>query len=211
MLSDLLRNNRRWSESRRRDDPDYFSRLAGLQRPEYLWIGCSDSRVPANVITGLEPGEVFVHRNIANLVHRGDLNLLSVLEFAVDVLEVRHIIVCGHYGCGGVRAAMEPHHHGVVDHWLQPIRDVADDADQDLRDLATPDARNDRICELSVRAQVSNLARTPIIRDAWGRGADVRLHGWIYGLTDGLLHDLHCDVVPDGRRATSSMQKGPND
>ncbi len=202
MLSDLLRNNRLWSESRRRDDPSYFSRLAGLQRPEYLWIGCSDSRVPANVITGLEPGEVFVHRNIANLVHRGDLNLLSVLEFAVDVLEVRHIIVCGHYGCGGVRAAMEPHHHGVVDHWLQPIRDVADDAGDDLRELATTEARNDRICELSVWAQVNNLARTPIIRDAWSRGADVRLHGWVYGLTDGLLHDLHCDVEPAGRRTT---------
>ncbi len=196
MLSDLLQNNRRWSEGRRRDDPDYFGRLAALQRPEYLWIGCSDSRVPANVITGLEPGEVFVHRNIANLVHRGDLNLLSVLEFAVDVLEVRHIIVCGHHGCGGVRAAMEPHRHGVIDHWLQPIRDIADNAEAELRHLSTIEARNDRLCELSVRAQVTNLARTPILRDAWARGADLRLHGWVYGLSDGLLHDLHCDVGP---------------
>lgn len=196
MISDLFRNNRLWSERRRRDDPAYFTRLAGLQRPEYLWIGCSDSRVPANVITGLEPGEVFVHRNIANLVHRGDLNLLSVLEFAVDVLEVKHIIVCGHHGCGGVRAAMEPHHHGVIDHWLQPIRDIADDATADLRDQMPSEAYNDRICELSVRVQVNNLARTPIIRDAWGRGAGVQLHGWVYGLTDGLLHDLHCDVGP---------------
>lgn len=196
MISDLFQNNRLWSEGRRRDDPDYFKRLAGLQKPEYLWIGCSDSRVPANVITGLEPGEVFVHRNIANLVHRGDLNLLSVLEFAVDVLEVQHIIVCGHYGCGGVHAALEPHHHGVIDHWLQPIRDVADDAAAEVGDLMTPEARNDRICELSVRVQVSNLARTPIIRDAWGRGVGVQLHGWVYGLSDGLLHDLRCDVGP---------------
>ena len=204
MLSDLLHNNRRWSEGRRRDDPDYFGRLAALQRPEYLWIGCSDSRVPANVITGLEPGEVFVHRNIANLVHRGDLNLLSVLEFAVDILEVRHVIVCGHHGCGGVRAAMEPHRHGVIDHWLQPIRDIADNAEAELRHLATGEARNDRLCELSVRSQVTNLARTPILRDAWARGADLRLHGWVYGLSDGLLHDLHCDVdsllAADARR-----------
>jgi carbonic anhydrase len=196
LLSDLLRNNRLWSENRRRDDPDYFSRLAALQRPDYLWIGCSDSRVPANVITGLQPGEVFVHRNVANLVHRGDLNLLSVLEFAVDVLEVRHIIVCGHHGCGGVRAALEPHRHGVVDHWLQPIRDIADDAADALRDAPTPEARHDRLCELSVRVQVNNLARTPIMRAAWARGVEVSLHGWVYGLTDGLLHDLHCDVGP---------------
>ena len=195
MISDLFHNNRLWSEGRRREDPDYFRRLVGLQKPDYLWIGCSDSRVPANVITGLEPGEVFVHRNIANLVHRGDLNLLSVLEFAVDVLEVKHIIVCGHYGCGGVRAALEPHQHGVIDHWLQPIRDIADEAGS-IRDQTTPEARNDRVCELSVRVQVNNLARTPIIRDAWSRGADVQLHGWVYGLTDGLLHDLHCDVGP---------------
>jgi carbonic anhydrase len=196
VISDLFRNNRLWSEGRRREDPDYFARLAALQSPEYLWIGCSDSRVPANVITGLQPGEVFVHRNIANLVHRGDLNLLSVLEFAVDVLEVKHIIVCGHHGCGGVRAALEPHHHGVVDHWLQPIRDIADDAAANLPDQTPPDARDDRICELSVRVQVNNLARTPIIRDAWSRGVGVQLHGWVYGLTDGLLHDLHCDVGP---------------
>jgi carbonic anhydrase len=159
VISDLFRNNRLWSEGRRREDPDYFARLAALQRPEYQ-------------------------------------NLLSVLEFAVDVLEVKHIIVCGHHGCGGVRAALEPHHHGVVDHWLQPIRDIADDAAANLPDQTPPDARDDRICELSVRVQVNNLARTPIIRDAWSRGVGVQLHGWVYGLTDGLLHDLHCDVGP---------------
>jgi carbonic anhydrase len=206
VISDLFQNNRLWSERRRREDPNYFQRLAGLQKPEYLWIGCSDSRVPANVITGLEPGEVFVHRNIANLVHRGDLNLLSVLEFAVDVLEVKHIIVCGHYGCGGVHAALEPHQHGVIDHWLQPIRDVADDAVTEIGGLMTSEERNDRICELSVRVQVNNLARTPIIRDAWGRGVGVQLHGWVYGLTDGLLHDLHCDVGP-GKGSTGAVHQ----
>ena len=126
MLNDLLDNNRRWSEERRRDDPGYFDRLSNLQRPQYLWIGCSDSRVPANIITGLEPGEVFVHRNMANLMHPSDLNLLSVLEYAIEVLEVSHVIVCGHYGCGGIRTALDGQRHGVIDHWLQPIRDVAE-------------------------------------------------------------------------------------
>lgn len=179
---------------RRRDDPGFFGRLAALQRPEYLWIGCSDSRVPANVITGLEPGEVFVHRNVANLVHRSDLNLLSVVEFAVEALEVRHIIVCGHYGCGGIRAAMEPHRHGIVDHWLQPVRDIAEETAAQMLDVSSIEERNDRLSELSVRAQVNNLARTPILRSAWARGSKVEVHGWIYGLSDGLLRDLKCDV-----------------
>lgn len=196
VLADLLRHNRDWSEMRRREDPGFFSRLAALQRPDYLWIGCSDSRVPANVITGLDPGEVFVHRNVANLVHRSDLNLLSVVEFAVEVLEVRHIIVCGHYGCGGVRAAMEPHRHGIVDHWLQPIRDIAEEARPEMQDMNSVEARNDRLSELSVRAQVNNLARTPILQSAWARGGEVEVHGWIYGLSDGLLRDLKCDVGP---------------
>lgn len=196
MLTDLLRHNRDWSEGRRREDPAFFSRLAALQRPEYLWIGCSDSRVPANVITGLQPGEVFVHRNVANLVHRSDLNLLSVVEFAVEALEVRHIIVCGHYGCGGIRAAMEPHRHGIVDHWLQPVRDIAEEAADSLAGMSSSEERNDRLSELSVRAQVNNLARTPILRSAWSRGSKVEVHGWIYGLSDGLLRDLKCDVSP---------------
>ncbi len=198
MLQDLLDHNVRWSAERRRSDPDYFRRLAALQRPEYLWIGCSDSRVPANVITGLEPGEVFVHRNVANLVHRSDLNLLSVVEFAVQALEVRHIIVCGHYGCGGVRAAMETHRHGIIDHWLQPVRDIAEEAQDQLAGFDGIEARNDRLCELSVRAQVQNLARTPILRSAWASGMPVRIHGWIYGLSDGLLRDLHADAGPGG-------------
>lgn len=196
MLADLLQNNRNWSEKHRREDPEFFSRLAELQQPEYLWIGCSDSRVPANVITGLKPGEVFVHRNVANLVHRSDLNLLSVVEFAVEALEVRHIIVCGHYGCGGIRAAMEPHRHGIVDHWLQPVRDVAEDAAAEILEVSSIEERNDRLSELSVRAQVNNLVRTPILRSAWSRGSKVEVHGWVYGLSDGLLRDLKCDFGP---------------
>jgi carbonic anhydrase len=191
MLSDLLEHNVRWATSKQRNDPGYFTRLSALQRPEYLWIGCSDSRVPANVITGLEPGEVFVHRNVANLVHRGDLNLLSVLEFAVETLEIKHIIVCGHYGCGGVRAAMDGHRHGIIDHWLQPIRDVADVAADELAGLADENARLHRLCEMSIQAQVASLARTPIIQSAWRRGKPLQIHGWVYSLDDGLLRDLN--------------------
>lgn len=190
MLCDLLEHNVRWAAARRREDPGYFDRLSALQQPEYLWIGCSDSRVPANVITGLEPGEVFVHRNVANLVHRGDLNLLSVLEFAVETLEVKHIIVCGHYGCGGVRAAMDGHRHGIIDHWLQPVRDVADVAAEELASLADEELRLNRLCEMSIQAQVASLARTPIIQSAWRRGKPLQIHGWVYALADGLLRDL---------------------
>ena len=192
MLKDLLDHNIRWATGKRREDPDYFRRLSALQRPDYLWIGCSDSRVPANVITGLEPGEVFVHRNVANLVHRGDLNLLSVLEFAVETLEIKHIIVCGHYGCGGVRAAMDGHRHGIIDHWLQPIRDTADSRAGELENIADPDARLNRLCEMNIAAQVEGLSRTPIIQSAWNRGKDLAIHGWVYGLNDGLLRDLEC-------------------
>ncbi|PHP67697.1 carbonate dehydratase [Zhengella mangrovi] len=198
MISDLLRHNRQWAEGRERDDPGYFDRLSKLQKPDYLWIGCSDSRVPANVITGLEPGEVFVHRNVANLVHRGDLNLLSVLEFAVESLEVKHIIVCGHHGCGGVRAAMDGRRHGIIDHWLQPIRDVADLHDGALAGTEDPEARLNRLCELSIRSQVDSLARTPIIQSAWAQGRTLAIHGWVYGLHDGLLRDLSCDRAAAG-------------
>lgn len=192
MLTDLLEHNRRWSEKRQQDDPEYFHRLVAIQQPEYLWIGCSDSRVPANVITGLEPGEVFVHRNVANLVHRGDLNLLSVLEFAVDTLNIEHIILCGHYGCGGVRAALDGHRHGIVDHWLQPIRDTADAHAEELDSFGSDSASQDRLCELSIQAQVENLARTPIIQYAWKRGRRINIHGWVYSLSDGLIRDLKC-------------------
>ncbi len=170
--------------------PVTSKKLSSLQQPEYLWIGCSDSRVPANVITGLEPGEVFVHRNIANLIHRSDMNLLSVLEYAVETLEVKHIVVCGHYGCGGVCAAMDGHMHGVVNHWLQPIRDTADFYHDELCTISDPDAKLDRLCELSVHDQVNSLARTPIIQSAWERSKDLRIHGWVYGLEDGLIRNL---------------------
>jgi carbonic anhydrase len=193
MLSELFAHNRRWAAAKRREDPDYFARLSGLQRPEYLWIGCSDSRVPANVITGLEPGEVFVHRNVGNLVHRGDINLLSVLEFAVEALEIKHIIVCGHYGCGGIRAAMDGHRHGIIDHWLQPVRDAAETHGADLAKIKDPEARLNALCEISIREQVAGLARTPIIQSAWKRGKALAIHGWVYGLADGLLRDLECD------------------
>ncbi|MBD9374195.1 carbonate dehydratase [Rhizobium sp. ARZ01] len=193
MLSDLFDHNRRWAAAKQTEDPDYFDKLSALQRPDYLWIGCSDSRVPANVITGLQPGEVFVHRNVANLVHRADLNLLSVLEFAVETLEVTHIIVCGHYGCGGVRAAMDGHRHGLIDHWLQPIRDVAQVHCAELSALAEPEDRLNRLCEMAVASQVESLSRTPILQSAWKRGRNLTVHGWIYGLKDGLLRDLNCD------------------
>ena len=194
MLSDLLDHNVRWATAKHREDPEYFDRLSSLQRPDYLWIGCSDSRVPANVITGLEPGEVFVHRNVANLVHRADLNLLSVMEFAVETLEVKHIIVCGHYGCGGIRAAMDGHRHGIIDHWLQPIRDVADVGALELAAIDDEQLRQDRLCELSIQSQVASLARTPIIQSAWRRGKPLRIHGWVYGLKDGLLRNLDCST-----------------
>lgn len=195
-LTDLLAHNVRWADSKLEEDPEYFHRLSALQRPEYLWIGCSDSRVPANVITGLEPGEVFVHRNVANLVHRGDLNLLSVLEFAVETLEVKHIIVCGHYGCGGVKAAMDGHRHGIIDHWLQPVRDIAENGKQHLDAIIDPEDRMDRLCELTIEAQVESLRRTPIIKSALRNGKDISIHGWVYGLNDGLLRDLKCDPPP---------------
>lgn len=194
MLKNLLAHNVDWATAKVEADPEYFNRLATLQRPEFLWIGCADSRVPANVITGLEPGEVFVHRNVANLVHRGDINLLSVLEFAVETLEVKHIIVCGHYGCGGVQAAMDGQRHGLIDHWLQPIRDVAEANHDRLSEHQDSSARLDRLCELSIQAQVTSLSRTPIIQSAWQQNKELNIHGWVYGLNDGLLRDLNCSV-----------------
>jgi len=192
VLSDLLAANRRWAAARVSEEPEYFRRLSGLQHPEYLWIGCSDSRVPENAITGVQPGEVFVHRNVANLVHRGDLNLLSVVEYAVETLQVRHIIICGHYGCGGLRAAIDGGRHGIIDHWLQPIRDVAEANREVLAGIADTEARHRRLCELSVAAQVESLSRTPIIQSAWRRGGLLAIHGWIYDLGDGHLRNLSC-------------------
>lgn len=195
MLEDLLDHNKRWAADRSQEDPQYFSRLSSLQRPDFLWIGCSDSRVPANVITGLEPGEVFVHRNVGNLVHRGDMNLLSVLEYAVESLEVKRIIICGHYGCGGVQAAVDGQRHGLIDHWLQPVRDVAEAAKDELDQITDKEARLNRLCELSIRTQVETLARTPTMQSAWRDGKDIEIHGWVYGLQDGLLRDLDCSCV----------------
>lgn len=197
MPETLLDKNKKWAAERVSQDPDYFHRLSGLQKPRFLWIGCSDSRVPANVIAGLEPGEVFVHRNVANLVHHSDLNLLSVLEYAVESLAVEHIIVCGHYGCGGIDAAMEDCRHGIVDHWLQPIRDVADLNSTQLDACHDEQQRSEKLCELSIRMQVQNLARTPIIHGAWKRGMRLSIHGWVYCLSDGLLRDLKCSLSTD--------------
>jgi carbonic anhydrase len=189
---DLLEENRRWAGERTAADAGYFQRLSTLQAPEYLWIGCSDSRVPANVITGLEPGEVFVHRNVANIVYPADLNCMSVLQFAVETLRVRHIIVCGHYGCGGVRAVLDGSHSGLVEHWLAPVRDLFRQHGGDLAALADDEARLNRVCELNVAAQVESLCHSPPVQAAWQRGQALTVHGWIYGLSNGLLRDLHC-------------------
>ncbi len=208
MIEDLLKRNASWASERVREDPEYFSRLKRIQRPEYLWIGCSDSRVPANTITGLQPGEVFVHRNVANLMQPGDLNALSVLQFAVEVIKVRHIIVCGHYGCGGVRAAVDGERHGLIDHWLQPIRDIAERAAGRLDEIADETSRLDRLCELNVEAQVVRVSESPIVRDAWARGQSLAVHGWIYGLGDGLLRDLDCTRSGSGARARVPSHAG---
>lgn len=196
MLKSLMDRNAEWSTARQAEDPGYFARLADLQAPEFFWIGCSDSRVPANVVAGLEPGEVFVHRNVANVVHSSDMNLLSALEFAVEALKVREIIVCGHYGCGGVRAATEDMPHGLADHWLEPIRRLARAYAVDLAQCRGEDARRDKLAELNVVEGVARVAETPILQKAWRRGADIRIHGLIYGLRDGRLRDLDCSMGP---------------
>jgi carbonic anhydrase len=190
----LLQNNRQWAADRVKRDPAFFTRLEKIQAPEFLWIGCSDSRVPANEIVGLDPGELFVHRNVANVVVHTDLNCLSVLQFAVDVLKVKHVIVCGHYGCGGIRAAMEKHSHGLIDNWLRHVQDVDREHEAELGLIADTQARENRLCELNVIAQVRHVARTTIMQDAWRNGHDVQLHGWIYGLKDGLITDLGVSV-----------------
>ncbi len=189
-LREVLENNRRWAEATRAQDPEFFERLASIQSPKILWIGCSDSRVPANQITGHQPGEVFVHRNLANVVVHTDLNCLSALQFGVDVLHVRHIIVCGHYGCSGVKAALDSQQLGLVDNWLRHVTDVRDAHAAALAEARGEQARWDRLCELNVVEQVLHVAQTTVMRDAWARDADVTVHGWIYGLRDGRLRDL---------------------
>lgn len=195
-IDKLFANNRAWATETVRRDPTFFQRLSAQQAPAYLWIGCADSRVPANEIVGLAPGEMFVHRNVANLVVHTDLNCLSVLQYAVDVLRVEHVIVTGHYGCGGVRAAMSDGRHGLIDNWLRHVHDVAERHPLELARLSGV-AREDRLCELNVAEQVLNAARSTVIRDAWARGQAVSLHGWVYSLNDGLVNDQHCTVASD--------------
>jgi len=196
-LTRLFENNRAWSEEIRRRDPDFFPTLARQQSPKYLWIGCADSRVPANEIVGLSPGELFVHRNVANVVVHTDLNCLSVIQFAVDVLQVRHIIVCGHYGCGGVKAALRRDRLGLIDNWLRHVQDVEEKHPTRLAAL-TGSAAVDRLCELNVIEQALDVCQTTIVGDAWQRGQEVTVHGWIYSLLDGLLRDLKISIArPD--------------
>jgi carbonic anhydrase len=197
VLNHLLTNNRTWAAEMTRQDPDFFARLAGQQAPRYLWIGCSDSRVPANQIVGLLPGEMFVHRNVANMVVHTDLNCLSAIQFAVDVLRVEHIIVCGHYGCGGVLAALRDDKLGLIDNWLRHIQDVRGKHQAELDLLAAESQRHNRLCALNVIEQVANVSRTTVVRDAWVRGQAVAVHGWIYGLRDGLLQDLGMCVTAE--------------
>ncbi|PZU52105.1 MAG: carbonate dehydratase [Thauera sp.] len=190
----LFEANRRWAERMRADDPEFFERLATLQAPEYLWIGCSDSRVPANQIVGLIPGEVFVHRNVANVVVQTDLNCLSVMQYAVDVLKVKHILVVGHYGCGGVRAALHDMRFGLIDNWLRNVQDVRNKHRGLLEAVSAGELQEDRLCELNVIEQAMNVCETTVIREAWARGQDVRVHGWIYGLKDGLVRNLRMEA-----------------
>ncbi len=194
MLDDLKANNRAWAEAKVAADPGFFQRLVGQQAPQYLWIGCSDSRVPANEIVGLDPGEMFVHRNVANLAPPQDANYLSVLQFAVDVIKVKHILVVGHYGCGGVRAAVDGERRGLVDHWLHPIREVSHDHRHELEAISEEKARLDRLCELNVIRQVKNVASDIFIQEAWARGQALCVHGWVYSLETGIVNDLGVTV-----------------
>lgn len=194
-LQELLAKNRAWATAIKANDPEFFNTLAEQQTPRYLWIGCSDSRVPATQLVGLRAGELFVHRNVANVVVHTDFNCLSVLQFAVDVLAVNHVIVCGHYGCGGVKAAMDNLQLGLIDNWLRHVQDVMHNH-QDLLSPITEDARRlDKLCELNVIEQVLNVSRTTIVQNAWGRGQQVTVHGWIYDISDGLLRDLNVSLA----------------
>ena len=189
-IEQLFANNRAWAEKTRARTPDFFEQLAEQQSPPYLWIGCADSRVPSSQVVGLKPGELFVHRNVANVVAQSDLNGLSVLQYAVDALKVEHVIVCGHYGCGGVQAAAQNVSLGVIDDWLRHVKAVAQKHAEQLAHIPDETERLRRLCELNVIEQVANVGQTPIVRDAWARGQALTVHGWIYGLADGLLHDL---------------------
>ncbi len=191
---ELFKRNRDWSAAMIAKNPDFFTSLANQQSPEYLWIGCSDSRVPANELLGMAPGELFVHRNIANVVVHSDLNCLSVLQFAIDVLKVKHVIICGHYGCSGVHAAMVNRRVGLADNWLRHVQDVSQKHEKYLGEAMSTPERANRLCELNVVEQVVNTSQTTIVQDAWDRGQQLTIHGWIYGVHDGLLRDLGMSV-----------------
>lgn len=193
-LPELFANNRAWAEGIVREKPDFFQRLANQQNPKYLWIGCADSRVPANEIIGLMPGEVFVHRNVANVVVHTDLNCLSVLQYAVDVLKVEHVIVCGHYGCGGVQAAYGNASLGLIDNWLRHVKDVAEKYETDISTRPNQDMRLDRLCELNVIEQVLHVCRTTIVLDAWKKGQALTVHGWVYRLQSGMLKEIGVSI-----------------
>jgi carbonic anhydrase len=202
VLDGLFEKNLTWADEIKRKDPQFFEKLSRQQAPEYLWIGCSDSRVPANEIVGLLPGELFVHRNVANIVMHTDLNCLSVIPYAVEVLQVKHIIVCGHYGCGGVKAAMEPKEFGLIDYWLRGIKDIHQRYQARLANMESDEERVNVLCELNVIEQVASVARTTIVQNAWKRGQDLTVHGWIYSIKDGVLRDLDVclsseDQLPD--------------
>jgi len=199
MLDDLKANNRAWAARKVAADPGFFKRLEDQQAPEYLWIGCSDSRVPANEIVDLDPGELFVHRNVANLAPPQDANYLSVLQFAVDVIKVKHIIVVGHYGCGGIAAAVDGKRRGLVDHWLHPIREIYSEHRQALEAIPDQRARLNRLCELNVIRQVRNVSSDVFVQDAWTRGQELKVHGWVYSLGNGLVNDLNVTVDSFGR------------
>jgi len=204
-MKKLFDNNKKWANEIKQEDPAFFEKLSGLQNPKYLWIGCSDSRVPANEIVGLLPGELFVHRNVANVVVHTDFNCLSVLQYAIDVLQVEHIIVCGHYGCGGVKAAMDNTPLGLVDNWIRNIRDVYRYHRQTLDDINDTKQRQDKLCELNVLEQVANVCHTNVVQDAWKRGQNLNVHGWIFGISDGILKDL--GVSCSGQEQLSSIYR----
>jgi len=207
ILPTLFKNNRIWAKQMVASDPDFFNKLSKVQTPEYLWIGCSDSRMPANQIIGLMPGEVFVHRNIANLVVHSDLNCLSVIQYAVDVLKVKHIIVCGHYGCGGVKAALDNGDNGLIDNWLRNIKDVYRLRQEEIDACATDEEKHIRLCELNVVEQVANVCHTSIVQNAWKAGQPVTVHGWIYGIGNGVLKDLDvCITGPEEVALTHRMK-----
>jgi carbonic anhydrase len=213
-LNNLFANNRAWAADIQRRRPGFFTDLANQQRPKYMWIGCSDSRVPANEITGLDPGEVFVHRNIANVVVHSDLNALSTIQFAVERIKVEHVMVVGHYGCSGVQAALEGARIGLADNWLRHIQDVRD-RHRDVMEAMPDHGRAAALCELNVIEQVVNVAQSTVLQDAWARGQNVTLHGWVYGLSDGLLHDLHMTITGESdldvlyREAVSGVRLMP--